>query len=151
MQIRFLIFLAFFAILPGLLASALILPENADRLSREAYREKIVIENLFSGRGTAGEQSGVPLVWFRLRNVGRQTVDEVRVQLNFLDREGNIVHEADFHPVHRGFYGVRVPPVGPGEVWQMSNIRYFMPQGVPHTWDVGSITAQVESVRFPEN
>ncbi|NVJ96609.1 MAG: hypothetical protein HWE25_00560 [Alphaproteobacteria bacterium] len=148
MQKRFLVLVLVMGLAPSVLASYLLLPTEQKLLSRDEYREKIEIDGLFSGRGTAGEEQGVPLVWFKLRNTGNQTVDEVRVHVNFLNEEGDIVHEEDFYPVHRGVYGVRVPPVGPGEVWQMSNIRYFMPSGVPHTWKVGSVTARVESVRF---
>jgi len=131
--------------------SSLLEPAPAPLETRDSYRDKIAIEGLFAGRGTEGKQSGIPVVWFRLRNNGQRTVDEVRVHVNFLNKYGDIVHEVDFHPVHTGTYGFeKVEPLGPGDVWQMSNIRYYMPQGVPHTWKPGAVTAHVESVRFKE-
>ncbi len=127
-------------------------PSPMARETRESYRDKIAIEALFAGRGTAGEQAGMPLVWFRLRNNGQQTVTYVRVHVNFMNKDGDIIHEADFYPVHEDDYGLdrNNKPLGPGEVWQMSNIRYYMPQGVPHTWSPGAVTAHVESVRLKE-
>ncbi|SDD92780.1 hypothetical protein [Kordiimonas lacus] len=130
------------------------LPEPAPvtEETRDSYRAKIAIEGLFAGRGTAGEQAGMPLVWFKLRNNGQRTVTEVRVHVNFLNEHGDIVHEADFYPVHEDDYGIdrNNKPLGPGDVWQMSNIRYYMPQGVPHTWKPGAVTAHVESIRLKD-
>lgn len=131
----------------NLLASA----HTAARPAPESYIPQIAVENLFAGRGTAGEDRGLPIVWFRLRNLGRYTVEEVRVHINFLSADGRIVHEEDFTPVHAGEYGPRSEPLGPGDVWQMSNIRYFMPEHVPHTWQVGNVTARVESLRFADD
>ncbi len=76
----------------------------------------------------------------------------MRVHVNFMNKDGDIIHEADFYPVHEDDYGLdrNNKPLGPGEVWQMSNIRYYMPQGVPHTWSPGAVTAHVESVRLKE-
>ena len=146
---------AIVAVLGGLALFAVVAAVELLPSSREetpdaaAYRSQIAIEGFYSGRGLAGEDAGMPVVWFRLRNQGDRSVEEVKVHVSFFDRDGRVVHEVDLFPVRSGYnFGAPTEPLEPGGVWQMSNIRYYMPAGIPHTWQVGRASAEVEQVRF---
>jgi len=131
------------------MAVSSILPGGRDGgMTASEYRPFVAVEGLWAGRGAAGEQMGVPIVWFRLRNNGPRTVVEVRVKVSFHDEQGQVVHEGLFHPVHDGAYGPPTDLLRSRGVWQMSNIRYFVAEGVPHTWTVGRVSAAIEHVRF---
>lgn len=131
------------------IATSSILPGGRDGgVTAAEYHSLLAIEGLWAGRGAAGEQIGVPIVWFRLRNNGPRTVAEVHVRVQFLDGAGQVVHEGLFYPVHDGAYGVPTDLLRPDGVWQMSSIRYFVADGVPHTWTVGQVSATIDHVRF---
>lgn len=133
------------------LALSSLMPGGRDGgLSPSDLQQLIAVEGLWAGRGAAGEQKGVPIVWFRLRNNGPRPIAEVRVKVSFLDAQGQIIHQSHMYPVHDGAYGPTTAMLQPGGVWQMSNIRYFIAEGVPHTWSVGQIIASVDSIRLAD-
>ncbi len=131
------------------LALGSLLPDGRDGgLSSSELQQMVAVEGLWAGRGAAGEQMGVPIVWFRLRNNGPRPIAEVRVKVSFFDAKGLVVHESHLYPVHDGAYGPTTAMLQPGGVWQMSNIRYFIAEGVPHTWSIGRVTASVDGIRL---
>ncbi len=124
-------------------------PEPIIPVSAEDYREKLSIEGLYAGRGNAGENTGMPVVWFKVRNNGNQTVKHVQVHVEFLDEYGDVVFDKLLHPVHEGWQGGEpVKPLEPGDQWQMSAIRYFIVTGVPSSWKVGEVRARISEVAF---
>ncbi len=131
------------------LAVGSLLPGGRDAgLSPSDLQQLVAIEGLWAGRGAAGEQRGVPIVWFRLRNNGPHPIAEVRVKVSFLDENGQVVHQSHLYPVHDGAYGPTTAMLQPGGMWQMSGIRYFIAEGVPHTWSVGKVKASVAGIRL---
>ena len=124
-------------------------PEPIVSMSAEEYRSMISIEGLYAGRGSVGETTGMPVVWFKVRNNGNQTVERIQVHVEFLDEYGDVVFDKFLHPVHQGREsGEPVKPLEPGEQWQMSAIRYYIITGVPSSWKVGEVRADVSEVVF---
>lgn len=117
--------------------------------SKEDYKQFISIEGLYAGRGSEGKSTGIPIVWFKVRNKGDYTVEKVQVTVEFLNDQGQVVFEKKLHPVHQGKEsGELVKPLGPGDLWQMSSIRYYVVTKVPHTWELGNVRATVTDIEF---
>ncbi|TNE66101.1 MAG: hypothetical protein EP335_03865 [Alphaproteobacteria bacterium] len=133
----------FLVILMAVVGSGAGKPAYTD-VKPEHFDNYIKVEDLYTGRRTVGEDVGLPVVWFRLRNVGDAAVSDVTVRVTFLDSMGRTVHEQEFHPVHSGYDpDGSAKPLAPGEVWQMSFIQFYMPEGVPMTWKTGNARAEV--------
>lgn len=117
--------------------------------SEQDYRQFISVEDLYAGRGNVGESTGLPIVWFKVRNTGEYTVEHVQVTVEFLDKNDRVVFEKKLHPVHQGREaGEPVKPLGPGDLWQMSAVRYYIVTKVPHTWKLGNVRAKVTALEF---
>ncbi|MCK0070667.1 hypothetical protein [Kordiimonas laminariae] len=123
--------------------------DNPAPYSAEEYIQFLTIEELYAGRGNVGETTGMPIVWFKVRNNGVSTIEHIQVTVEFLNDENQVVFEKKLHPVHQGREsGEPVQPLGPNEVWQMSAIRYYIVRQVPHTWQLGNVRAKITEIEF---
>lgn len=112
-------------------------PNNTPRVEKGKsgdFEEGLLVINnlrLDSGAGQTGEGMDTPHIHALLSNTGSNYLDDARVDISFLDAEGNVLLRRSINPlvVSGGLFGDKIKPLFPGETRKIMVDASQVPSG----------------------
>lgn len=94
----------------------------------------------------------VPGVKFKIQNNGTRTLSRVKVLVLFKDKNGTVIGEEEYSPVHVTEYSYLNDnkPLKPGYIWKPESDKYYIAKSIPSEWADGSVEASINDVEFEE-
>jgi hypothetical protein len=123
--------------------------QNAKRNDKLQYIANIELYDFKAAYMDSVLQKHLPGVEFKLKNKGTKTIKEIKVTVYFKDKDGNVIHEENFYPVHAASF----KPSGPlkaGYIWQMERGHFYTAKNVPSEWKQGNAVASVTDLEIDE-
>jgi len=117
----------------------------------QAYLEKLKLYDFQAKYYTTALDERVPGVEFKLKNSGERTLDLVEVTVYFMDRDGRVISEEDYHPVlvsEMSFEPSK--PLKPGYIWQLERGKFYQAPHVPSEWQEGNAVAKITDLEFAQ-
>jgi len=89
--------------------------------------------------------SAIPGVRFKLKNIGKDIIEDVEVVIFFKDKDGKAIAEESYHPLRKTFTTSQ-KLLKPGYIWQVEKDKFFLAPNVPSEWKVGAVEGKIANI-----
>ncbi len=86
-----------------------------------------------------------PGVSFKLKNNGKDTIEDVEVVIFFKDKDGKIIHEESYNPL-RKIFTTPQKLLKPGYIWQIEREKFYLAPSVPTEWKEGAVEGKIINI-----
>ena len=101
---------------------------------------------------TADGRRGIPAVRVTVKNNGDKTVTNLMLNVRFLDRNGDPLHEDSLLLVSEDGYRLNIPltalEIGPGKVFKWKEDMWKIFADVPDKWISGDVEVTVDHIDY---
>jgi hypothetical protein len=112
----------------------------------EAYKDRVILSDISASYIDTASQGQVPGIQLTLHNDGNHTLEAVKLNAYFMDKNNKTVHLESFYAFNP--YSDSITKLAAGERFSTPADRFFTFTAVPSSWQEGNISLEVDAVVF---